>query len=240
MSWSFDVDRNAALSAAPADTTAPGHPHRPRHRAPPGSTRSRRSGTSTAASASAPSASRAVRSPASTSPTIPSIVADERQLRQHRRPASAGYLSTYNCTSQQPEVSTLGYTPGNAVANQAFVPLAGGDVCVFSLTDTDVVIDVNGYYRSDSGAGFTPVTPVRLFDSRDDGRAPRRRRGASVRRGRHRPRCTGRRHRGRDQPHGDPARRGPATCGCTRAAHPARPRSRRSTSAPATSGPTRS
>ena len=40
--------------------------------------------------------------------------------------SGAGYLSTYNCTTQQPEVSTLGYPAGGAVANQAFVPLADG------------------------------------------------------------------------------------------------------------------
>jgi hypothetical protein len=81
----------------------------------------------------------------------------------------AGYLTTYNCTSDRPEVSTLGYRPGTVVANQAFVPLSGGRMCLYSMSDTDVVIDINGYYRRDGGAGFTPVTPVRLFDSRDVG-----------------------------------------------------------------------
>ena len=81
----------------------------------------------------------------------------------------AGYLTTYNCTSNRPEVSTLGYRPGTVVANQAFVPLTDGRMCIYSLMDTDVVIDINGYYRRGNGAGFTPITPVRLYDTRDTG-----------------------------------------------------------------------
>jgi Cysteine-rich secretory protein family len=80
-----------------------------------------------------------------------------------------GYLTTYNCTSNRPEVSTLGYRPGTVVANQAFVPLTDGRMCIYSLMDTDVVIDINGYYRRGNGAGFTPITPVRLYDTRDTG-----------------------------------------------------------------------
>jgi hypothetical protein len=79
----------------------------------------------------------------------------------------AGYLTLYNCTSSRPEVSTLGYRPGIVVANQAFVPLSNGKMCLYSMADTDVVVDINGYYRRGNGAGFTPITPVRLYDSRD-------------------------------------------------------------------------
>jgi len=81
--------------------------------------------------------------------------------------ASAGHLTTFNCTSSLPEVSTLNYRQGDVVANQAFVPLANGAMCLYALTDTDVVIDINGYYRRSAGAGFTPITPVRLYDSRE-------------------------------------------------------------------------
>jgi hypothetical protein len=82
----------------------------------------------------------------------------------------AGFLTLYNCTTQRPDVSTLGFRPGGVVANQAFVPLQQGRICVYSPTDTDVVIDINGYYLDDRGSGFRPVEPVRLYDSRDDAR----------------------------------------------------------------------
>jgi hypothetical protein len=81
----------------------------------------------------------------------------------------AGHLTLYNCTTNKPLVSTLGYKPGDVVANQALVPLANGDMCIYSLESTDVVVDINGYYRKDGGAGYTPITPARLYDSRDPG-----------------------------------------------------------------------
>jgi len=81
--------------------------------------------------------------------------------------SSAGHLTTYNCTAEVPQVSTLGYRPGSVVANQAFVPLQNGKICLYSLRDTDVVVDINGYYETGShGSGYTPVVPIRLYDSR--------------------------------------------------------------------------
>lgn len=78
-----------------------------------------------------------------------------------------GHLTVFNCSSEVPEVSTLGYKPGSSVANQAIVPLENGDFCIYAHSSVDVVIDVNGYYRSGTdAAGFTPLDPKRLYDSR--------------------------------------------------------------------------
>ncbi|MAT06455.1 MAG: hypothetical protein CL424_15565 [Acidimicrobiaceae bacterium] len=83
------------------------------------------------------------------------------------RPSAPGHLTIYNCSSKVPEVSTLGYTPGTAIANQAIVPLDKGDFCVYAHASVDVVIDVNGYYRPSADASeFTPIDPKRLYDSR--------------------------------------------------------------------------
>jgi hypothetical protein len=84
-------------------------------------------------------------------------------------PAGYGFLTAYNCTANRPEVSTLTYKSGDVIANQAVVPLDDGKICLYSLVDTDVVIDVNGYFDSDAASGFTPETPKRLFDSRANG-----------------------------------------------------------------------
>ncbi len=83
---------------------------------------------------------------------------------------SAGFLTTYNCTAEVPQVSTLGYAPGDTVANQTFVPLSDGAMCLYSFGETDVIVDINGYYRTDGGSGFVPTTPFRLYDSRQDPR----------------------------------------------------------------------
>jgi hypothetical protein len=84
-------------------------------------------------------------------------------------PAGYGFLTAYNCTANRPEVSTLTYKPGDVIANQAVVPLKNGTICLYSLVDTDVVIDVNGYFDSDAASGFSPATPKRLYDSRATG-----------------------------------------------------------------------
>jgi uncharacterized protein YkwD len=83
------------------------------------------------------------------------------------RPNGTGYLTVYNCTASVPVVSTLNFTGGAAVPNQAVVPLSNGKLCLFSPVDTDVIIDVNGYFRSSStGNGYVPMTPSRLEDTR--------------------------------------------------------------------------
>lgn len=80
-------------------------------------------------------------------------------------PAGYGYLTAYPCTDEIPEVSLLGFAPGQTIANQAVVTLDRGHLCLFSPVDTDVVIDVNGTYSTSDHAGFVPISAVRLFDS---------------------------------------------------------------------------
>jgi hypothetical protein len=74
-----------------------------------------------------------------------------------------GYLTAYSCTDERPTVSMLGYQPGQAIANQSVVPLQDGDLCLFAKADVDVVIDVNGTYAGDDGAGFHPIQPERVY-----------------------------------------------------------------------------
>jgi hypothetical protein len=85
------------------------------------------------------------------------------------RPSAAGFLTIYNnCSAGVPTVSTLNFTD-SAVPNQAFVPLTNGSLCLYSSVDTEIIIDVNGHFRVVSGAaasGFVPVTPSRLYDTR--------------------------------------------------------------------------
>jgi hypothetical protein len=86
------------------------------------------------------------------------------------QPAGSGYITAYNCTNQLPTVSTLGYRPGQNVANQAIVPLQNGKLCLYSYADVDIIIDVNGFYRDgDPGAGYNPLPPTRLLDTRPAG-----------------------------------------------------------------------
>jgi hypothetical protein len=72
----------------------------------------------------------------------------------------------------RPVVSTLNDIPGQIIANAAIV-VAGtsGNVSVYPTSDTDVVIDINGYFAeaSPSGLSLYSVQPCRVIDTRKIG-----------------------------------------------------------------------
>jgi hypothetical protein len=85
-------------------------------------------------------------------------------------PASPGYLTVWNCSPGRPVVSTLNFLAGDIASNGATIPLdATGGLCVYSNVAADLVVDVNGSYGSTGDARFTPVSPVRLLDTRETG-----------------------------------------------------------------------
>jgi hypothetical protein len=79
-------------------------------------------------------------------------------------------LTVWPTGQSLPNASTLNSQDGRVKANAAVVPGGtGGDVSVNVSNDTDVVIDVNGYFVSStvSGAlGFYSMTPCRVVDTR--------------------------------------------------------------------------
>ena len=80
-----------------------------------------------------------------------------------------GYISTWPAGSAQPLVSTLNAVTGTIVANAAIVPAGnGGAIDVFAQHDTDLVIDINGYFAPPGPGGFSlyNLTPCRAFDTR--------------------------------------------------------------------------
>ena len=90
-----------------------------------------------------------------------------------------GYLTVWPADQQQPNVSTLNALTGTVVANAAIVPASqmNGDIDVFASNDTDLVVDVNGYFAPPGTGGLSlyPVVPCRVLDTRNGG-------GASLRR----------------------------------------------------------
>lgn len=162
VTWSFNVDHNAPLDVRPPDVpdTAP--------TAPPG----RFDSVQPFRHVDSRQGLGAVRLRAGQITEVMVATSDVAAVSANFVAVDAsdhGYLTTYNCMTQVPTVSTINYAPGAAIANQAVVPLQNGKMCLYSRASVDVVIDINGYYRSSGGAGFVPVTPVRLYDSRDPG-----------------------------------------------------------------------
>lgn len=79
-----------------------------------------------------------------------------------------GYLTLSPSGGSRPLVSTLNSSDGRVKANAAIVPAGvNGGVNVFVTDNSDVVLDVNGYFVASSGQAFFALTPCRVFDSRD-------------------------------------------------------------------------
>jgi len=104
-------------------------------------------------------------------PDLTAISANFTVVNQDRQ----GYLTAYDCTSSIPTVSTLNFVPGQAVANQAIIPLDDrGGLCLFTPANADIVIDVNGSFGADASGRLTSLTPFRAHDSRTSSAQPLR------------------------------------------------------------------
>ncbi|CAN5476529.1 hypothetical protein BH23ACT3_BH23ACT3_13560 [soil metagenome] len=84
-------------------------------------------------------------------------------------PRTAGYLTAYPCGGEPPEVSNHNHRRDQTLAAAAIVPVAtvgpdAGTVCVYTDTDSNVVVDITGRFPVD--AGLVPADPRRLVDTR--------------------------------------------------------------------------
>ncbi len=83
-----------------------------------------------------------------------------------------GYLTTWPAGQNQPLVSTLNAPTGVPTANAAIVPAGnGGDIDVFVSNDSDVLIDINGYFAPPAAGGLSlySTAPCRVLDTRLSG-----------------------------------------------------------------------
>ena len=87
-----------------------------------------------------------------------------------------GYLEVWP-KDQQPQhpVSTLNNPTGTYVANAAIVPAGtSGAITAFASNDTDLAIDINGYFarRRNGGLSLYPTAPCRVIDTRTNRQRP--------------------------------------------------------------------
>jgi YVTN family beta-propeller protein len=82
------------------------------------------------------------------------------------------YMTVWPTGETRPTVSTLNDIPGQIIANAAIV-VAGTDseVSVYPTNDTDLVIDINGYFAAAGTGGLSlyGVQPCRVIDTRKIG-----------------------------------------------------------------------
>jgi hypothetical protein len=81
-------------------------------------------------------------------------------------PDDAGFVTVYPC-GVRPLASNVNFLAGQTVPNAVIAPVsATGTVCFYSSTATQLVVDINGWFRA--GGGYKPVGPRRVFDTRPD------------------------------------------------------------------------
>ena len=86
---------------------------------------------------------------------------------------SDGYLTVWPCDEAQPNASNLNFKAGVDVPNLVTVRLAvDGTICINGSATTHVLGDIAGTYEFGDGIGSTPMSPVRIMDSRSGLGAP--------------------------------------------------------------------
>jgi hypothetical protein len=82
---------------------------------------------------------------------------------------SLEYVTVWPTGESQPLVSTLNATTGEVTANAAIVAAGSdGEVSVFATNDSDMVVDINGYFAPQASGGLSLYTlsPCRVLDTR--------------------------------------------------------------------------
>jgi YVTN family beta-propeller protein len=83
-----------------------------------------------------------------------------------------GYMTVWPTGESRLTVSTLNDLPGQIIANAAIVAAGtGGEVSVYPTNDTDLIIDINGYFAAAGPGGLSlyGVQPCRVIDTRHVG-----------------------------------------------------------------------
>jgi hypothetical protein len=82
-----------------------------------------------------------------------------------------GVLVAFPTGQKQPASSTLNAPTGTTTANAAIVPAGtGGAVSIFTQNDTDLLLDINGYFAPPGPGGLYlyTTTPCRIVDTRQN------------------------------------------------------------------------
>jgi len=84
--------------------------------------------------------------------------------------AQLGFLTAWATGQAMPGVASLNAVTGTTTANAAIVPAGtGGAIDVFATNDTDLVVDINGYFApfATGGLSLYALPPCRVIDTRN-------------------------------------------------------------------------
>ena len=116
-----------------------------------------------------PLAGAAMQRPNGASATIPSDATAVAMNVTAVLPSRAGFFTVWPCGSAMPTTSNVNFTTGSVVANGVVASLgAGGAVCIYSDQQSDVLVDVLGWFGAGTGQPpYTGAIPSRLVDTRN-------------------------------------------------------------------------
>jgi hypothetical protein len=80
--------------------------------------------------------------------------------------APAGWVAVGPCDGELGRTSTVNWRGGDAAANDAIVGITNSSFCVTADRDAHVVLDLQGWVSAAATTGLSPVTPVRVLDTR--------------------------------------------------------------------------
>jgi hypothetical protein len=79
-----------------------------------------------------------------------------------------GYVTVYPCGASQTLASSVNLVAGDVVPNAVLARMGdGGRVCLFTSSDTHLVIDVNAWFRTDSSASYTVPSSTAVVTAAD-------------------------------------------------------------------------
>ena len=62
-------------------------------------------------------------------------------------PLGSGFLTAFPCGGTRPLAANVNYVANEIIPNAVIAPVSdAGEVCFFSLADTHIVVDVNGWF----------------------------------------------------------------------------------------------
>lgn len=80
-------------------------------------------------------------------------------------PIGAGFITVWPCGVARPLASNLNYLSGDIVPNGVIASVGNlGSMCFYSLSSTDLIVDISGWIE---GTSYVGATPKRLVDTRD-------------------------------------------------------------------------
>jgi hypothetical protein len=71
-------------------------------------------------------------------------------------PTAAGFITVWPCGVSRPLSSNLNFVAGSVVPNGVVASLGSqGSVCLYSSSETDIIVDVAGWFEGDAFFGWT-------------------------------------------------------------------------------------